>query len=56
MPGLVGLGLIASLFGYNTFYYGITQVQGGNWGFWDLLNPVTWTPAKAATPRDGANA
>lgn len=53
MPGLVGLGFITGLFGYNVFYYGVTQVQGGNWGFWDLLIPANWTSAVAATPRDG---
>jgi hypothetical protein len=53
VPGLVGLGFIAGLFAYDVFYYGLTQVQGGNWGIWDLLIPAKWTSTVAATPRDG---
>lgn len=54
MPGL-GIGVI--WFGYAVLYYGVTQVQGGNWGFLDLIVPARWTAAVAATPRDtGASA
>jgi hypothetical protein len=33
-------------------YYGVTQIQGGNWGFLDLGLPSRWANA-AGTPRDG---
>jgi hypothetical protein len=50
VPGIA----IALLFlGYSTGYYGITQIQGGNWGFLDLVVPSRWASA-ASTPRDGA--
>jgi len=48
---LVGLGV--TLVGYSMFYYGLTQVQSGNWGFLDLVLPNRWTPSVATTPRDG---
>lgn len=38
--------------GYCSFYYGLTQVQGGNWGLLDLVIPSRWTAKVAATPRD----
>lgn len=50
---MIGLALGIAYFGYWTMYYGITQVQGGNWGFLDLGIPSRWTEAAAATPRDG---
>jgi hypothetical protein len=49
---MVGLALGVAWLGYATFYYGLTQVQGGNWGFLDLIVPSRWTEATAATPRD----
>jgi hypothetical protein len=47
----VGLGV--AFFGYCVTYYGITQVQGGNWGFFDLVLPTRWNASVAALPRDG---
>jgi hypothetical protein len=48
---VVGVGV--TFVGYTIFYYGLTQVQGGNWGFWDLLIPSKW-PKAMNTPRDGS--
>jgi hypothetical protein len=48
---VIGLGV--TYVGYSLLYYGLTQVQGGNWGLLDLMLPSRWTPEKAATPRDG---
>lgn len=53
MGGVIGGGIIIAWAGYAVFYYGLTQIQGGNWGFFDLLWPASWTPAKAAIARDG---
>lgn len=39
--------------GYTLLYYGLTQIQGGNWGLLDLIVPSRWTPDVAKTPRDG---
>ena len=36
---MAGLGLGITFLGYWVFYYGVTQVQGGNWGFLDLGLP-----------------
>ena len=36
---MAGLGLGITVLGYWVFYYGVTQVQGGNWGFLDLGLP-----------------
>lgn len=48
----MGLGTI--LLGYSVFYYGLTQIQGGNWGYFDLIIPARWTdPNVVNTPRDG---
>ncbi len=47
------LGSTMLWLGYATAYYGLTQVQGGNWGFLDLALPSRW-PAAANIPRDGA--
>ena len=49
---MAGLGILIAWFGYGVMYYGITQVQSGNWGFLDLMIPGRWTPATASTPRD----
>jgi hypothetical protein len=48
------VGLITLLLGYSVAYYGITQVQHGNWGYLDLLLPSRW-PAKASVPRDSGS-
>ena len=47
------LGLGVTFAGYSLLYYGLTQVQGGNWGLLDLTLPTRWTPAVANAPRDG---
>jgi len=47
----VGLGVV--FVGYSLTYYGISQLQGGNWGYWDLTIPNRWTAEKAALPKDG---
>lgn len=47
------LGSTMLWLGYATAYYGLTQIQGGNWGFLDLTLPTHW-PAAANIPRDGA--
>jgi hypothetical protein len=52
---MAGIGVFVTFAGYCVFYYGITQVQGGNWGFLDLVVPSRWTTEKAATPRDGSS-
>jgi hypothetical protein len=49
---MVGLGIIIGWGGYAVMYYGITQVQSGNWGFLDLIVPGRWTAAVANTPKD----
>ena len=51
---MAGLGILVTWFGYSVLYYGITQVQGGNWGYLDLIAPGRWTAAVAATPRDSS--
>ena len=49
---VVGLGVI--LLGYSVFYYGLTQVQSGNWGYLDLVLPTRWQdPAVVNIARDG---
>jgi len=48
------LGLGVTFVGYTLMYYGLTQVQGGNWGLLDITIPSRWTPAVAAYARDGA--
>ena len=47
------LGSTMLWLGYATAYYGLTQIQGGNWGFLDLTLPSHW-PGAANIPRDGA--
>jgi hypothetical protein len=49
---VAGLGIGLSFLGYWVLYYGITQVQGGNWGFLDLGLPSRWDKTKD-TPKDG---
>jgi hypothetical protein len=48
---MAGLGIGIAWLGYWVLYYGVTQVQGGNWGFLDLGIPSRWANA-AATPKD----
>ena len=47
MPAL-GLGIV--FFGYQSLYYGITQVQGYNYGFLDLMVPSKWATVSANPP------
>jgi hypothetical protein len=49
VPG-VAIGLL--WVGYWLTYYGLTQIQGGNWGLFDLGLPGRYTPQVALTPRD----
>jgi hypothetical protein len=48
---LVGFGVVFT--GYSLLYYGLSQIQGGNWGFLDLVIPSRWTTQKAQSPKDG---
>jgi drug/metabolite transporter (DMT)-like permease len=50
---VLALGLGVTFVGYSLVYYGLTQVQGGNWGYLDLVIPMRWNNSVAATPRDG---
>jgi drug/metabolite transporter (DMT)-like permease len=50
---MLALGLGVTFVGYSLVYYGLTQVQGGNWGYLDLVVPLRWTSSVASTPRDG---
>jgi hypothetical protein len=47
------VGLTVTFIGYSVAYYGITQLQGGNWSYLDLVIPSRWADA-AGTARDGA--
>ena len=49
---MVGLGVGIVWVGYSLVYYGLTQVNGGNWGYLDLVIPSRWTSAKAQVPTD----
>jgi drug/metabolite transporter (DMT)-like permease len=49
------LGLGVTFVGYSLVYYGLTQVQGGNWGYLDLVLPTRWTPDVAKILKDGAS-
>ena len=51
---MAGLGIGIAFVGYWTLYYGITQIQGGNWGFLDLGIPGRWAAAKD-NPRDNGS-
>lgn len=48
---MAGLGIGIAWVGYSIFYYGVTQVQGGNWGLLDLMLPSRWAKA-AGNPKD----
>ena len=50
---MLAVGSGVAFLGYAILYYGLTQVQGGNWGFLDLVITSLWTPTVAATPKDG---
>ena len=52
---MLAVGTTATFFGYSVFYYGLTQVQGGNWGYLDLVWPSRWATHKS-TPRDDGTA
>ena len=36
---MFAVGLGTTWLGYSLFYYGLTQVQSGNWGYFDLILP-----------------
>ena len=48
---MAGLGVGLAFLGYWTLYYGVSQVQGWNYGFLDLGIPSRWNKAKDL-PRD----
>jgi hypothetical protein len=51
---VAGLGIFVAFAGYSVAYYGLTQIQGWNYGFLDLVAPGRW--AKASTiPNDDPN-
>lgn len=52
---MAGIGIAVFWLGYSITYYGVTQVRGGNWGFFDLVLPSRW-PAKADVTSDGESA
>jgi hypothetical protein len=52
---LSALGIGAIWFGYSLSYYGLTQLQGGRWGYLDLVWPARWTATKAQLPRDNGS-
>ena len=52
---MLALSLGVMLFGYSVLYFGLSQKDGGNWGYLDLVVPSRWTTDVAATPKDGAN-
>lgn len=51
---MAGLGIGIAWVGYSILYYGVTQVQGGNWGLLDLMLPSRWATA-SGTPKDGGS-
>jgi hypothetical protein len=53
---MAGLGIGIAWFGYSVFYYGFTQVNGGNWGFLDLIIPSRWPGAADIARDDGSHA
>lgn len=51
-----GLGIAVLFMGYSLAFYGLTQVQGGNWGFLDLIWPGRWSQTSVQNiPRDGSH-
>jgi hypothetical protein len=54
---VAGLGLGIAWLGYSVLYYGITQIQGQNFGLLDLMFPTRWaTAAKNPPPMDSGSA
>jgi hypothetical protein len=53
---MAGLGIGIAWFGYSVLYYGVTQVQGGNWGLLDLMLPTRWAAASGNPKDDGTSA
>ena len=47
------VGLAVTFIGYSVAYYGITQVQGGNWGLFDLMVPGKYSPDRSEERRVG---
>ena|SRR5580658_4643941 len=52
---MAGLGIGIAWFGYSILYYGVTQVQGGNWGLLDLMVPSRWATAAATVTDAGTH-
>jgi hypothetical protein len=50
-----GVGIAVLWIGYAITYYGVTQVQGGNWGLLDLVAPGRWTNSTASIPKDASS-
>lgn len=50
---MAGLGIGIAWAGYALLYYGVTQVQGGNWGLLDLCIPSRWAAASGNPKDDG---
>jgi hypothetical protein len=46
---MLGVGILTGLAGYALLYYGLTQIQGGNWSLLDLVVPGRYNPNQ---PRD----
>src|SRR5271165_453734 len=51
---MAGLGIAIAWVGYSVLYYGISQIQGGNFGFLDLILPSRW-PTASGTPYDNGS-
>ena len=49
---MAGLGIGIALLGYSVFYYGLSQVQGYNYGLLDLVNPKRWQKVNGTIPKD----
>lgn len=50
MP-IIGYGV--AFLGYSLLYYGLSQLQGGNWGYLDLVLASRWTTQTAQILKDG---
>ena len=46
------VGLLTLYLGYGVGYYGLSQIMGGNWGFWDLGVPGHGKAGWLQTPKD----
>lgn len=53
---MAGIGLGMAWLGYWTLYYGVTQIQGMNYGFLDLGLPSKWVVAAKNPPRQDSGA